>query len=87
MGTSKVYYVKEKRRGENKMEWEETDTLVHFYEDQDGKLYIRLPGGNIRRVKKEKEESLRKSLKKIGYQPQPIPIQTHKTPQTTKKER
>lgn len=65
-----------KKEEVKQMTWEETDTLVHFYEDQDGKLYMRLPGGNIRRVKKEKEESLRKSLKKIGYQP--TPIQTHK---------
>ena len=62
-----------KEKGEVKqMAWEETDTLVHFYEDQDGNLYLKLPGGNIRRVKKEKEKSLRKSLKEIGYQPTPI---------------
>ena len=60
------------------MEWEETDSLVHFYEDQDKNLYLKLPGGNIRRVKKEKEERLRKSLKKIGYQP--TPIQTTQNP-------
>ena len=60
------------------MTWEETDTLVHFYEDQDGNLYMKLPGGNIRRVKKEKEEKLKKSLEKIGYQP--TPIQTTQNP-------
>lgn len=76
-----------KKKGEvkKKMEWEETDTLVHFYEDQDGNLYLRLPGGNLRRVREEHQERLRKNLKEIGYQP--IPIQTHKTPQTAKKER
>lgn len=60
------------------MTWEETDSLVHFYEDQDGNLYLKLPGGNLRRVKKEKEESLRKSMEKIGYHP--TPIQTTQSP-------
>ena len=62
------------------MTWEETDTLVHFYQDQDGNLYLKLPGGNIRRVREEKEKSLRKNLEKIGYQPTPIKV--NKTPQT-----
>jgi len=60
------------------MTWEETDSLVHFYEDQDGNLYLQLPGGNIRRVREERQEKLRKSLKEIGYQP--TPIQTTQNP-------
>ena len=63
------------------MTWEETDTLVHFYEDQDKNLYLKLPGGNIRRVREEHQEKLRKSLEKIGYQP--IPIQTTQNPTRT----
>lgn len=68
------------RKGEvkNKMEWEETDTLVHFYQDQDRNLYMKLPGTSLWKVRKERQEKLRKALKEIGYQP--IPIQTTQNP-------
>ena len=62
------------------MEWE-TDTLVHFYQDQDKNLYLKLPGGNIRRVREERQEKLRKNLEKIGYQPTPIKV--NKRPEET----
>lgn len=54
------------------MTWEETDTLVHFYEDQDKNLYMKLPGTSLWKVRKERQERLRKALKEIGYQPTPI---------------
>ena len=60
---------------------EETDTLVHFYQDQDKNLYMKLPGTSLWKVRKERQERLRKALKEIGYQP--ILIQTHKTPEET----
>ena len=60
------------------MEWEETDTLVHFYQDQDKNLYMKLPGTSLWKVRKERQERLRKALKEIGYQP--IPIQTTQNP-------
>ena len=68
------------------MEWEETDTLVHFHEDQDKNLYMKLPGTSLWKVRKEKQESLKKALKEIGYKPIPIPRKKEETTQnpTTK---
>jgi len=60
------------------MTWEETDTLVHFYEDQDKNLYLKLPGTGLRKVREERQERLRKNMEKIGYQP--TPIQTTQNP-------